>query len=175
MKETPRQKPFISIFTRIDKNGATFKDNLFPFLTRLHTKSERSKTQRSIVIMDEFTFENQDRNQRKANPFRVNCIISEDKNYNAKNTLLFHDLINCLYSTTLLKKNIYIIGGQNLYEQGINLCDKLFITEMQGEIENPDAYLPVNWDEWEVSYEKSYEADDYNEYPHIFREYNRIS
>ena len=49
-------------------------------------------------------------------------------------------------------ENIYISGGYGLFKEGLPLVDKMYITEVDTEVEGGDTFFPdFNEEEYEVS------------------------
>jgi dihydrofolate reductase len=70
-------------------------------------------------------------------------------------------------------KEIFIIGGAEIYQQSIALADCIYLTRVHVEL-NGDAYFPVlNLDEWELDTETNFEADDKHAYAYSFQVWNR--
>ncbi|MEM7680046.1 MAG: dihydrofolate reductase [Pseudomonadota bacterium] len=55
---------------------------------------------------------------------------------------------------------IFIIGGAQIYEQALPLCDRLYLTRVHQEYEG-DAFFPeISNDEWTLKKEDRHDADD---------------
>lgn len=73
---------------------------------------------------------------------RLNIIVSSKFNIKTVDCISAYNLQNAI---NLAKqnnyKNIFICGGESLYKESINLCDRLFITEIKGKY-NGDVFFP---------------------------------
>ena len=72
-------------------------------------------------------------------------------------------------------KEIFIIGGGEIYKQLLPYCDRVYVTLIEKSHDNVDTYFP-NLDEdpnWEVS--TCTELRDYGNIPYAFLTYDRIS
>jgi dihydrofolate reductase len=72
-------------------------------------------------------------------------------------------------------KEIFIIGGGEIYKQLLPYCDRVYVTFIGKSHENVDTYFP-NLDKdpnWEVS--TCTELRDYGNIPYAFLTYDRIS
>jgi len=81
----------------------------------------------------------------KALPFRKNFIITRNPSYQAENCIIVSSLEDAIQEA---KKDdvegneeIFIMGGAQIYEQGINLSDKLYLTLVNDKYD-ADAYFP---------------------------------
>lgn len=92
---------------------------------------------------------------------RKNIILSTDPNYQVKDATVCHSIDELLeelkkYDT----KDIYIIGGQKIYEQMLEYCDVAHITKVDYKYE-ADTYCPnldqaKDWKVTMMSDEKTY-------------------
>lgn len=67
----------------------------------------------------------------------------------------------------------FIIGGAEIYRQAIQDVDKLFITELDCEVEGDSTFPDIDLDIWEKIAEEKYTADSDNEYNYTFVTYSR--
>lgn len=63
-----------------------------------------------------------------------------------------------------LNKDLWIIGGEEIYKECLPLVDKLYVTVVHNEFEKVDTYFPIlNDDEWELlDIEKNYKDYSHN-------------
>jgi dihydrofolate reductase len=70
--------------------------------------------------------------------------------------------------------DLWIIGGQQIYEQWIPHADKIMLTVVQTRVSKADTHFPdfdeSDWDKKCLKYQK---ADENNEYPFYIMEYAR--
>ncbi len=124
------------------------------------------------VIMGRKTFESMN---GKPLPKRTNIVITRDPYYVASGTVVAHSLEEAL---ELAKQNgeeeAFIIGGGEIYNQSLPFLDKLYLTEIDVEIENGDAFFPIlDTEEWELISEKAYEPDEKNPHAYVFRVFKK--
>ena len=71
---------------------------------------------------------------------------------------------------------VFIIGGAYVYRQCLPLADKLYLTMVDDEPEEADAYFPtIDFSEWEEESHEDFPADDKHKYPYSFVNYKRKS
>lgn len=118
------------------------------------------------VIMGRKTYESFGRPLKE----RRNIVISRDKNLAIAGCEVVHSLNDAL-ELTKKDKEVFIIGGANIYEQAMSLANKIYLTRIFGDFEG-DAYFPeVNHSEWLQTKVSEYPADEKNPYPFAFLEY----
>ncbi|XOU95050.1 MAG: dihydrofolate reductase [Candidatus Kerfeldbacteria bacterium] len=90
------------------------------------------------VIMGQLTFES----IGMPLPKRLNIVLSLDKNYKADGVTIASSIEEGI---KIAKENdqeeIFVIGGASIYKQTIDLIDRLYVTEVEGEYE-ADTFFP---------------------------------
>ena len=72
-------------------------------------------------------------------PNRTTIVVSTTKNFDGENCLTAKSLMEAIRLAG--NKNIYISGGARLYEEALLLVEKMYITEIDCDIEG-DTYFP---------------------------------
>lgn len=131
-------KPLISIIAAIGENKELGKDNKLLWNIPEDLKRFKELTTNHPVIMGRKTFES----IGKPLPNRTNIVITRDKNFQVKNCLVVHSLEEAI-ELAKIKDNeeIFIIGGGQIYQQAINLADKLYLTIVKGNF-GADTFFP---------------------------------
>ena len=140
----------ISIIAAVSKNGVIGVDNKLPWDLPEDLKRFKEITTGSVVIMGRKTYES----IGKALPNRINIVVTRDKNFFVPGVLSANSL-----DSALLKaggnKDIFIIGGGEIYKQSMGFADKLYITEVDMEVEG-DTTFPTISDQWNVIEENEF-------------------
>lgn len=128
----------ISIISAIAQNRAIGKNNKLLWHIPEDFERFKSLTTNHPVIMGRTTFES----IGKPLPKRANIIVTRDKNYQAKNCIVTNSLEEAIkLAKSKDKKEIFIIGGGQIYEQAIKFADKLYLTVVEGNYE-ADTFFP---------------------------------
>ena len=118
----------------------------------------------NIVLMGRKTF---DSIGCKSLPDRINIVISSTKNYENDGAITFDNLETVVECSEqhFPDKDLYIIGGGQIYEQGIKYADEVILTKYNKLYEDADTYFPVdimdNFSEIEVIMDGSYEGIEF--------------
>lgn len=111
----------------------------------------KSLTEHNVVVMGRKTYESLPGKRALEN--RTNIILTKDTGLQAKGFLVVHSLEELF---ELLKsyegKEVYVVGGQNVYEQLAPYCEEAFITKIDYAY-HADRYCP-NLDkaeEWQMT------------------------
>lgn len=160
----------ISIIVARTKNNVIGKENGMPWHLPIDLAWFRQNTVGKPVIMGRKTYESIGR----LLPKRPNIILSRsgfavEGAYSAENleqaVSLAQTLIN---ADNLPTDEIMVIGGGHLFEQMLPLADKLYLTEIQAEIEG-DTFFSVDETAWQTVFEQWSEIDEENAYRCHFR------
>jgi dihydrofolate reductase len=162
----------ISLIAAIGKNNELGKGNnlLWPLPT--DQKYFREITTGHTVIMGRKTFESIDR----LLPNRRNIIITRNLNYKKDGAEIAHSLEEALKisRTTLDTEEIFIIGGAEIYNQAMPLAHKLYITKIDAEDKEADAFFPKIDSSWKEISREEHEPDDVNLYKYAFVIYEKV-
>lgn len=90
-------------------------------------------------------------------PGRENWVLSSTMKTSPE-IRVFKKLRNALDAA--FDRNLFIIGGGELYKQTISLCCELYVSEVHRTIENGDAFFPSFKNDFELK-ERLFENDDF--------------
>lgn len=156
-------KPLISIIAAIGENRELGKDN--KLLWHIPEDFARFKkiTSGHPVIMGRTTYES----IGKPLPQRLNIIVTRNKDYKIKKCKICYSLEEAInLAKEKDEKEIFIIGGGQIYEQGIKFADKLYLTIVEGLYE-ADTFFP-NYSKFsKTTYKKK---GKFNQYRYTFLE-----
>ena len=139
----------LSIIVAVADNGVIGHQNTLPWHLPEDLKNFRALTTGHHIIMGRKTYESLGR----LLPGRTTVIVTRNPEYKIEGALIAHTLeaaiALCHHDT-----EAFLIGGAELYQAGLSLASKLYMTEIALEPAG-DAYFPsVNTNEWsEVSRE----------------------
>lgn len=147
-----------SLIVAITKNRVIGKDNQMPWHLPADLAWFRQNTTGKPVIMGRKTFESIGRPL----PKRVNIVLShqpyEHEGITWKSSL--ESAVNFVKDSP----EIMLIGGGELFKQYLSKADKLYLTEIQTELEG-DTYFPeIMWDEWTIEHDELRKSDENNPY-----------
>ncbi len=156
----------INIIAVIDKNNAIGKDN--KLLTHLPEDLKKFKkiTKGNIIVMGRKTYESL---PTKPLADRENIVLSRE-NINIEGAKVVHNIEEILYLAKTTDKEVFICGGQTIYQQFMQYADKLYITHIFHQFD-ADTYFPNIGDEWEIESVSATKEGINNKYPYIFTVY----
>ena len=161
----------MNIIAAVDKNwGIGNRGELLVSIPK-DQKMFRQETTGKVVVMGRKTLDTFP--QKQPLPNRTNIILTHDTNYQVKGATVVNSVEELLAE---LKKypseDVYIIGGESIYQQMLPYCDTAHVTQIDHEYQ-ADAFFP-NLDEdpaWEMTAEG--EEETYFDLEYRFVRYNR--
>ncbi|MEO5950391.1 MAG: dihydrofolate reductase [Candidatus Saccharimonadales bacterium] len=104
---------------------------------------------------------------------RLNIVVTRDESYAPDGMSVAHTLNEALSTDT--NSEIMIIGGAQIYAQTIEQADRLYVTQIDAEIEGDTLFPLINLDEWQETNRESHPKDEHNPYNYDFVIFDRIS
>ena len=107
---------------------------------------------------------------------RMNIIITSSKYINFNSAFVSNSIYKTIeFCKNIQKDYVFVIGGQSIYEQTIDLCDEIWITEVHSIFKNADTFYNIDLSDFvEYSRIKNYK-DEKHCYDFDFVKYNRIT
>ncbi|MCO1333384.1 dihydrofolate reductase [Microbulbifer sp. OS29] len=164
----------IALIAAVARNGAIGKDNELPWRISGDLQFFKRTTLAKPVVMGRKTFESIGRPL----PGRLNIVITRNPGWSAGGVEVVQSLDAAL---RLAQKRaadsgaseIMVIGGAQIYRQALPLAARLYVTEVDTEVEG-DAFFPNIDDSWVESVRECYPASDRNEYNYSLVQYDRF-
>ena len=159
--------PIISIIVAVDKKFGIGKNNQLLCHLPRDLKFFKDTTMGKPIIMGRKTYESIGRPL----PGRKNIVISHQA-LEIPGVIVFHDLETAIKS--LDETEIFIIGGASLYQQSMDLIDKIYLTQIEYTFD-ADVFFPeITLNQWKLIQEEYHSEDDKNAYALTFKEFSRI-
>lgn len=153
----------LNIIVAIAKNNVIGKKNELPWYIPEDLKHFKKITDGKAVLMGSKTFESIINRLGKPLPNRTSIVISSNPEYKVpEGVLLYNNLEKAIGD--FKDKEIFIIGGASIYKQTIDKAEKLYVTEVDKEIEG-DAFFPqieiAKWDRTSVDRHEGFTFIEY--------------
>jgi dihydrofolate reductase len=160
----------ISCIVATAKNNVIGKDNDIPWYLPADLQYFKKTTLGHHIIMGRNSFKSIGR----ALPKRTNIVVTSDPFFIASDCLVAHSIEEALsiaYENG--EKEAFIIGGGKIYDQTVELWDKLYLTEVDLEVEGEVFFPKLDFKEWNLESENPQMPDAKNEYNYTFKVYTR--
>ncbi|MGX9986817.1 dihydrofolate reductase [Chryseobacterium sp. POL2] len=159
----------ISIVVAMGKNNAIGKENQLLWHLPEDLKHFKNLTSGHPIIMGRKTYESIGR----ALPNRTNIVVSRKDNWFEEGILIVPSLKEAIKHSKKISDQVFIIGGGTIYEQTIDLVDKLEVTIVDGEM-GADTFFPkINPKVWIEVNRECHHKDEKNAYDYCFVTYER--
>lgn len=156
----------ISIIVAIAKNFAIGRNNDLLYHMPNDMKRFKSTTTEHTIIMGRKTFMSF---PRRPLPNRRNVVLTGHSFPNDLEGAEWCDSLESALNLTKDDGEVFIIGGANVYNQALSIADKLYLTIIDDEPLDADAFFPtINYDEWEVVLKEEYDADERHAHAYTF-------
>tara|TARA_Y100000385_G_scaffold154442_1_gene160192 strand:- start:3089 stop:3928 length:840 start_codon:yes stop_codon:yes gene_type:complete len=139
----------INIIVATTENGVIGNNNDLPWYLPTDLKSFKSITENHIVVMGRKCWESiPDKFRPLTN--RLNIVLSREVGYKAKGALVYNNINSVINDYRLNDKDIFIIGGGQIYKESFGLADTLYLTEIKGDVKGDTFLKGYNKDDWKL-------------------------
>lgn len=136
----------LSLIVALAKNRVIGLNNTLPWHLPEDLKRFRALTTGHHIIMGRKTYESLGR----LLPDRTTVIVTRNPNYQVEGALIAHSLEEAV-ALCVGDEEAFLIGGAELYQAGLNLAQKMYVTELDLEVAG-DAYFPAfDLSQWQES------------------------
>lgn len=134
----------MNLIAAVDSNWAIGYQNKLLVSIPDDMKLFRNTTQGHVVVMGRKTLESFPNGRPLKN--RVNVVLTSDKSYKVEGAIVVHSLEELDAELEKYDSDeIYVIGGESIYRQLLDRCNRAYITKIEYEYQ-ADAHFP-NLDE----------------------------
>lgn len=128
----------LSLIAAISENGVIGRDGGLPWRLPDDLKRFKALTMGQIIVMGRKTYESIGRPL----PGRINIIVTRQPDLSVVGVTVTRSVEEALTACLIHPdKEIFIIGGAELYQQTLKHCQRLYLTEVQKAFEG-DAFFP---------------------------------
>ncbi len=160
----------ISLITAASENNAIGKDHQLLWDLPDDMKFFNETTKGMIVVMGRITYED----MGKPLPGRINIVITRNEDWQREDVFVAKDIEEALkLAVDFDGKEIFIIGGGEIYKQTMPLADRIYITRVHAELEG-DTYFPeMDASVWELKNEENHAADEEHAFAFSFQTWEK--
>jgi dihydrofolate reductase len=140
-------------------------------------KSFKALTSGKPVIMGRKTW---DSLPRKPLPGRTNIVLTRDGSFEAPGALVCENLTEALQIAREQAEDdgveeVCVIGGAALFELALPKATRIYLTEVEADVEGDVMFPPFDESEWRETSRESHPADMNNDHPFTLRVLERKS
>jgi len=160
----------ISIVVAVSENNAIGRNNQLLWHLPNDLRFFKNTTWGAAVIMGRKTFES----VNKPLPGRTNIVITTNKSWHADQVLVAAGVEEAIaIARELHHKDIYIIGGGEIYRQSINNTDRVYLTRVHGIFEADVFFDKLPENQWKLISSEKHEPDEKHAFAYTFEVWDR--
>lgn len=151
----------ISFIVAKSDNNVIGIDNKLPWHLKDDLQNFKKLTMGHHILMGRKTFES----IGKVLPGRVSLVISSEPRPASDNALWFSSIFRAIkHAERNGETELFIIGGEKIFKYALSLVDRIYLTEVKGDIKG-DTYFPqLSLKNWKKVSEQQYEKNADNDH-----------
>jgi dihydrofolate reductase len=162
----------ISTIVATAKNNVIGKDNDIPWYLPADLKYFKKTTLNHHIIMGRNCFESIGRPL----PKRTNIVITRNPFFVATGCIVAHSIAEALeIAENNGETEAFIIGGGMIYEQSAALWDKIYLTEVDLEVEGDVFFPKIDFSDWKEIFCEAHQKDEKNTADYCFKIFEKKS
>ena len=154
-------KKIVAIWAQ-DEEGVIGKDNRLPWYLPTELQHFKETTLNHAILMGRVTFDGMG---RRLLPQRETLILTRNADENMDGVNIFNNIESVLDWYQGQDKNLYVIGGKQIFQAFEPYIDEVIVTQVHASVEG-DTYFPEDFDLslFETVSSKFYAKDEKNPY-----------
>jgi len=154
-------KKIVAIWAQ-DEEGIIGKDNRLPWYLPAELQHFKETTLNHAILMGRVTFDGMG---RRLLPKRETLILTRNSDEKMDGVSIFNDIESVLNWYQSQDKNLYVIGGKQIFQAFEPYIDEVIVTQVHASVEG-DTYFPEDFDLslFETVSSKFYDKDEKNPY-----------
>ena len=151
----------ISFIVAKSDNNVIGVNNTLPWHLKDDLQNFKKITMGHHMLMGRKTFES----IGKALPGRVSLVVSSEPRANQDSVLWFTSIFRAIKQAERSgESELFIIGGEKIFKYALSLVDRIYLTEVKGDIKG-DVYFPqLSLKNWKNVSEQSYSKNADNDH-----------
>ncbi len=156
----------ISILAALDENRGIGLENRIPWHLPADLKLFKKLTMGHYLILGRKTYQS----IGGPLPGRKMIILTRNPDFQATDNFTAGSLMDALQIAEADgEKEVFIIGGAEVYQQSLPLADHLYLTSVLSSAPADTFFPQINESEWSLICEQYHPADETNPFDHTFR------
>jgi dihydrofolate reductase len=163
----------ISLVAAVAKNGVIGKNNDLPWHLPDDMKFFMETTRNHYVILGRKNYESLPK-KYKPLPNRINIIVTRQKDFEAPGCMVVNTIKQAMaVARDNGEQEAMVIGGSEIYALALPFADRLYITEIDAEVEGDVRFPDYDKDQWEEISRIQHEKDERHKFAFDFVLYER--
>lgn len=156
----------VSFIVAKSKNNVIGVNNTLPWHLKADLQNFKKLTTGHHILMGRKTFES----IGKPLPNRVSLVISNTPREISENVYWFNSIFRAIkFAERAGESELFIIGGEKIFRYALSLADRIYLTEVDCEIEG-DAFFPnLSIKNYKLINETKFQKDKDNDFDFTFK------
>ncbi|MBS1754736.1 MAG: dihydrofolate reductase [Ferruginibacter sp.] len=160
----------LSLIVAAAENNVIGKNNQLLWHLPNDLKFFKNTTWGMPVIMGRKTFES----VNKPLPGRFNFVITRQPGWKVEGVTVAANLQDALAKAAATNcKEIFIIGGGEIYKQAIEIADKIIMTRVHTTLDGDTFFPEIDEKKWQLITNQDFAIDDKHQYAYSFQIWER--
>jgi dihydrofolate reductase len=160
----------LSLIVAASTNNAIGKNGQLLWSLPNDMKFFKDTTWGMTVIMGRKTFEA----LNKILPGRTNIVVTKQPDWKAENVWVAKDIDDAVQQAeTTNCKEIFIIGGGEIYKQSMNIADRIYMTRVHAILEGDTFFPEIDESKWELKTNVDFQPDEKHAYAYSFQTWEK--
>ena len=156
----------ISLIVAAAENNSIGKNNQLLWHLPNDLKFFKNTTWGMPVIMGRKTFEA----VNKPLPGRFNIVITRQDGWKADGVIVVKDINDALQKAAETNcKEIFIIGGGEIYKQAIEMAGKIYLTRVHANIDGDTFFPAIDENKWQIINNEDFGVDEKHAFAYSFQ------
>ena len=156
----------VSFIVAKAENNVIGINNKLPWHLKDDLQNFKKITTGHHILMGRKTFES----IGKALPNRVSLVISSEPRPVSESVIWYNSIFRAIkHAERAGETELFIIGGEKIFKYALSLVDRIYLSEVEGDIKG-DTYFPaLSIKNWKVISEQKFEKNADNDHAFSFR------
>lgn len=161
----------ISHLVATSENNVIGKNNQLPWKLPNDFKYFKNKTWGMPVVMGRKTYESMELELKG----RINIVVTTNKEWKRENVQVASSIEEGIKKAEETDcKEIFIIGGGEIFKQSMDIVNRLYITRVHATINGDTFYPAIDESKWKLVSEDPHPADEKHEFAYTFQVWEKI-
>lgn len=161
----------LTIIAAAAENNALGKDNQLVWHLPDDFKRFKILTSGHFIIMGRKTFES----FPKPLPNRTHVIITRQADYKVPEGCIVVSSLQEAIAFCPKEEEVFVIGGGQIYQQAIDLVDKIDLTRVHTSVEADTFFPEIDLSKWELVFEEFHPKDEKHNFDFTFLTYKKVN
>jgi len=157
----------VSIVVAHAKNRVIGRDGALPWRLSNDLRNFKRLTMGHAIVMGRRTVQSIGR----LLPGRTTIVLTRDRRFQFPGALIadcWNRVLRLVATSGADQDELFVVGGAEIYQMALPLTDRIYLTEIQANVEGDTFFPKLTPDLWKEIHREDFPSDEKNEFPHSF-------